>query len=228
MRINEAAGRSFNDLTQYPVFPWVLSDYRSPSLDLSDPGIFRDLSKPVAALSPSRVRQAREMYNALLSSGGADPPYMYGSHYSSPGTTVFYLVRACPQLMLNLQNGRFDAPDRLFYSIAGAWESVTRWNSDVKELIPEFYTPGSSAFLRNSAGAQFGRRSDGVAVEDVELPPWAIDTEDFLKKMSDALEAPQVSMKLHKWIDLLFGAKSRGRQAVMTDNVFHFMTYDDM
>jgi hypothetical protein len=27
--------RSFNDFSQYPVFPWVLSDYISPSLDLS-------------------------------------------------------------------------------------------------------------------------------------------------------------------------------------------------
>lgn len=30
---------------QYPVFPWVLSDYSSESLDLSDSSSFRDLSK---------------------------------------------------------------------------------------------------------------------------------------------------------------------------------------
>lgn len=38
---NLAAGRSFNDLTQWPVFPWVLSDYRSARLDLDDPAAFR-------------------------------------------------------------------------------------------------------------------------------------------------------------------------------------------
>ena len=38
---NLAAGRSFNDLTQWPVFPWVLSDYTSPDLDLADPATFR-------------------------------------------------------------------------------------------------------------------------------------------------------------------------------------------
>ncbi len=32
MSLNTLAGRSFNDLTQYPVFPWVLSDYHSSQL----------------------------------------------------------------------------------------------------------------------------------------------------------------------------------------------------
>ena len=39
------AGRSYNDLNQYPVFPWILTDYSSPSLDLNDPNVYRDLSK---------------------------------------------------------------------------------------------------------------------------------------------------------------------------------------
>ena len=27
MQLNQLAGRSFNDLSQYPVFPWLLSNY---------------------------------------------------------------------------------------------------------------------------------------------------------------------------------------------------------
>lgn len=44
--------------------------------------------------------------------------------------------------MLRLQAGRFDAPDRLFGSIADAWNSATAGPTDVKELIPEFFMPG--------------------------------------------------------------------------------------
>lgn len=33
---------------QYPVFPWILSDYNSKTLDLGDPSSFRDLSKVVS------------------------------------------------------------------------------------------------------------------------------------------------------------------------------------
>lgn len=39
------SGRTYNDLNQYPVFPWVLTNYDSEELDLTLPGNFRDLSK---------------------------------------------------------------------------------------------------------------------------------------------------------------------------------------
>ena len=42
---NLAAGRSFNDLTQWPVFPWILADYTSHSIDLSDPNTYRQVHR---------------------------------------------------------------------------------------------------------------------------------------------------------------------------------------
>lgn len=32
MALNLMAGRTFNDITQYPVFPWILADYSSEEL----------------------------------------------------------------------------------------------------------------------------------------------------------------------------------------------------
>ena len=37
MQLNTLAGRTYNDLSQYPVFPWVIADYTSEALDLSSP-----------------------------------------------------------------------------------------------------------------------------------------------------------------------------------------------
>ncbi|KAK1322909.1 hypothetical protein QJS10_CPA02g00135 [Acorus calamus] len=54
MVLNTLAGRSYNDLTQYPVFPWVLADYSSEKLDFNTSSTFRDLSKPVGALDIKR------------------------------------------------------------------------------------------------------------------------------------------------------------------------------
>ncbi|TNN87418.1 Neurobeachin [Liparis tanakae] len=45
MFLNTIAGRTYNDLNQYPVFPWVLTNYDSEELNLTLPGNFRDLSK---------------------------------------------------------------------------------------------------------------------------------------------------------------------------------------
>ena len=50
--------------------------------------------------------------------------------------------------------------DRLFWSIQDTWKSVTTFPTDVKELIPEFYSTDPS-FLTVSATADFGQRSSG-------------------------------------------------------------------
>lgn len=47
MHLNTLAGRTYSDLSQYPVFPWIISDYESEELDLFNPNVFRDLSKPM-------------------------------------------------------------------------------------------------------------------------------------------------------------------------------------
>ncbi|XP_075604856.1 lysosomal-trafficking regulator isoform X2 [Balearica regulorum gibbericeps] len=42
--LNKHAGRSFNDLMQYPVFPFILSDYTNETLDLNDQSIYSTTS----------------------------------------------------------------------------------------------------------------------------------------------------------------------------------------
>lgn len=50
-------GRTYNDLNQYPVFPWVLTNYESEELDLTLPGNFRDLSKVTSQHTEARAPQ---------------------------------------------------------------------------------------------------------------------------------------------------------------------------
>jgi Beige/BEACH domain len=44
------------------VFPWVLQDYTSAVLDLLDPAVYRDLSKPIGALNDERLQYFLERY----------------------------------------------------------------------------------------------------------------------------------------------------------------------
>ncbi len=39
--LNKIAGRSYNDLMQYPVMPFILADYKNDSIDLRDEKIYR-------------------------------------------------------------------------------------------------------------------------------------------------------------------------------------------
>jgi len=226
MLLNSFSGRSRCDLTAYPVLPWVLSDYRSQTLDLTDPGVYRDLSKPVGALNPRRLASLKERFREMPRGGPEDdPPFLYGTHYSTPGYCLYFLARTMPEHILRLQSGRFDAPDRMFHDIATTWAGVTGTNSDFKELIPEFYD-SDGGFTLMPEGLNLGVRQNGKRLGDVELPPWAYDASDFVSQMREALEGDHVSAHIASWIDLIFGVKSRGPAAETADNLFYYLTYE--
>uniref|UniRef100_A0A673H1L5 Neurobeachin-like protein 2 n=1 Tax=Sinocyclocheilus rhinocerous TaxID=307959 RepID=A0A673H1L5_9TELE len=227
MQLNTIAGRTYNDLAQYPVFPWILSDYTSEELDLSDPRVFRDLSKPVAVLNERNAKAVREKYESFEDPTGTIDRFHYGTHYSNAAGVMHYLIRVEPftSLHVQLQSGRFDCADRQFHSIPATWQTLMDNPNDVKELIPEFfYFP---EFLENQNGFDLGRlQISKERVNDVILPKWAKSPEDFIYKHRKALESEYVSAHLHEWIDLIFGYKQRGPAAVEALNVFYYCTYE--
>ncbi|CAB4066173.1 WDFY3 [Lepeophtheirus salmonis] len=228
MALNTLAGRSYNDLMQYPVFPWVLSDYKSDELDLSNPKSFRNLSKPMGAQTDHRLEQFMRRYSEWEDPHTDSPPYHYGTHYSSAMIVSSYMVRCEPftQHFLHLQGGHFDLPDRMFHSVEEAWDSASRNNmADVRELIPEFfYLPD---LFVNHNHFELGTKQNGQVLDDVILPPWAKGSpEEFIRLHREALESDYVSTHLHEWIDLIFGFKQSGPSAIESINVFHHLFYE--
>ncbi|KAF2070943.1 hypothetical protein CYY_007734 [Polysphondylium violaceum] len=233
MHLNTLAGRSYNDLTQYPVFPWVLVDYESDYLDLDDPKVYRDLSKPMGALKEPRAQKFRERFENWDDQepnehGHKVPKFHYGTHYSSAAIVLYYLIRLEPftQHFLKLQGGRWDQPDRLFSAIEEAWGNSSCGSTGVvMELIPEFYY--LPEFLGNSNKFNFGTKQGGESIDDVALPKWAKGSpEEFIRLHRKALESDYVSEHLHEWIDLIFGYKQQGKAAEDALNVFYYLTYE--
>ena len=223
LALNCAAGRSFHDLSRYPVFPWVIGDYESPKLDLTKESTFRDFTKPVGALNDDRLKYFQTRLKGMQDMGEA---FLYGTHYSAPGYVLYFLIRSMPEHMLCLQNGKFDSPDRIFDSVAQCYQSVLTNHADVKELIPEFYNDGNDFdFLINVKGLQLGATQNGDRVNDVKLPPWAKSARDFIKKNRKALESDICTRLLPRWLDLIFGCKSRGEGAIEANNIFHPNAY---
>lgn len=224
MFLNTIAGRSYNDLNQYPVFPWVITNYESEELDLTLPSNFRDLSKPVGALNPKRAAFFAERYESW--EDDQVPKFHYGTHYSTASFVLAWLLRIEPftTYFLNLQGGKFDHADRTFSSISRAWRNSQRDTSDIKELIPEFYY--LPEMFVNFNNYNLGVMDDGTVVSDVELPPWAKTSEEFVRINRLALESEFVSCQLHQWIDLIFGYKQQGPEAVRSLNVFYYLTYE--
>ncbi|XP_078085109.1 neurobeachin-like protein 1 isoform X2 [Mustelus asterias] len=227
IQLNSIAGRTYNDLAQYPVFPWILSDYTSEELDLNNPEVFRDLSKPIGVANEKNAKAVREKFDNFEDPTGTIDKFHYGTHYSNAAGVMHYLIRVEPftTLHIQLQSGRFDCADRQFHSIPATWQALMENPNDVKELIPEFfYFP---EFLENKNQLDLGRlQISKERVNDVILPRWATSPEDFIYKHRKALESDFVSAHLHEWIDLIFGYKQRGPDAAEALNVFYYCTYE--
>uniref|UniRef100_T1J5I8 BEACH domain-containing protein n=1 Tax=Strigamia maritima TaxID=126957 RepID=T1J5I8_STRMM len=227
MQLNTIAGRTYNDLSQYPVFPWVLADFNCPELNLNDPNVFRDLSKPIGVVNTKKIAEVKAKYDDFEDSSGVFAKFHYGTHYSNSAGVLHYLVRLEPftSLHVELQSGRFDVADRQFHSVPGTWRMLMESTNDVKELIPEFYY--LPEFLTNMNNYDLGILQEcEKTVNDVELPVWATDSHDFIYKHRQALESEYVSTHLHDWIDLIFGYKQKGEEAVKALNVFFYCSYE--
>lgn len=237
--LNRAAGRTILDYNQYPIFPWVIADYRSSTLDLGSDSTYRDLSRPMGAQTKERRRSVEDLYQQMtevaqqLGDGGVaamelTQPFHHGTHYSTSGGVLYYLIRMEPFTTFAriFQGGDFDVASRLFDTIDGSFQSCVNGPADCKELTPEFFLDGS--FLVNMNRCNFGTKSDGTAVDDVKLPPWAKDSAQvFTAVMRYILESDRVAHSIHHWIDLVFGVCRRGKLAVDCHNVFQRMTYGE-
>ncbi|EAX90547.1 Beige/BEACH domain containing protein [Trichomonas vaginalis G3] len=214
--LNAVGLRSFNDYSQYPVLPWVISDYKN------DNGYdkLRDLKKPLGMIGEQRAEKFKQMY---IETGER---YFYGTHYSYPATVLYYMMRCEPYTIYNvsLHNG-FDHKDRLFININETWNSASAGNqADLKELIPQFFC--CFEYLTNQNNLPLTTRTDGTDLCNVVLPKWASSPLEFMVISRRVLECPSVQMMLNDWIDLIFGYKETGQAAIDACNVFHPLSYE--
>jgi hypothetical protein len=93
MKLNCYAWRSYNDLSQYPILPWVLGECESEKIDLLDSAIYRDLVIPVGALSEKRLSLLHARVDEAFDD---DSRYLFVSLYSSAATVIGHLIRLEP------------------------------------------------------------------------------------------------------------------------------------
>ncbi|CRG96289.1 neutral-sphingomyelinase activation factor protein, putative [Plasmodium gallinaceum] len=210
--LNCVAGRSRKDFSQYPVFPWILSDYSSEKINLNDENVYRNLSKPIGCLNENRLNSLIEKMQ--------DHEYFYGSHYSTLAYVVYFLIRLYPECQLKLQSGKFDTLSRMFLSIESTFNTALNANSSFIEILPEFYEDDDS-FLKNNLNINTCEGN----INDVILPKWCNNSKNFLIIMKNALESNYVNQHLNEWIDLIFGYKQNGKIAKENFNLFHPLTY---
>ena len=181
MLLNLISNRSYIDLYQYPVFP-LLNFY-----DKNGKYIPRNFQEHIgfqtgSEESKKRKERFEELYKiekkdideALKDKNEKDDLNnqisYFNTLYSSINYVTDYLVRLFPYsfCFIELQDDGFNNPNKLFFSIEKTFYNISSHQSDLRELIPEFfYLP--EMFI-NINCINFGERSNGVKVNNVIVP----------------------------------------------------------
>ena len=213
MILNTLSGRTYNNLAQYPIFPWILKDYSSKEIDLNESSTYRDLSYPIYAQEEEVRENLKIKYESFEEN---EIKYHCGSHYSNSGFVCYYLIRVKPfsNIAAEIQGNCFDTPDRLFFNIQKFYIVQEKY----QELIPDIFNlPELYININNYV---YGKTTDNIQVLDVVLPPWALHSPRLFSKMNKkALESQFVSQHINDWIDLIFGYKRSGSEAEKSYNV---------
>lgn len=221
MELNRLAGRRQGDPNYHPVLPWVV-DFSVPF------GKFRDLRRSKFRLNKGdkqldfTYEMTKEALAAAVGNGvggsgvgdlsgsvgtgaGGQPEHLHVPHHISDVlsdiTYFVYKARQTPKSVLCSHVRSQWEPNEYPASM----ERMQSWTPD--ECIPEFYTDPSIF------------RSIHPDMPDLDVPSWCKSYEDFIEVHRRLLESREVSQHLHYWIDLTFGYKLSGKEAVKAKNV---------
>ncbi|XP_049920398.1 WD repeat-containing protein 81 [Epinephelus moara] len=222
MELNRLAGRREGDPNYHPVLPWVV-DFTVPF------GKFRDLRRSKFRLNKGdkqldfTYEMTKEALAAAVGNGvggsgvGGDlggsvgaggagqSDHLHVPHHISDVlsdiTYYVYKARQTPKSVLCSHVRSQWEPNEYPASM----ERMQSWTPD--ECIPEFYTDPSIF------------RSIHPDMPDLDVPSWCKSCEEFIEVHRRLLESREVSQYLHHWIDLTFGYKLSGKEAVKAKNV---------
>ncbi|XP_026154391.1 WD repeat-containing protein 81 [Mastacembelus armatus] len=222
MELNRLVGRREGDPNYHPVLPWVV-DFTVPF------GKFRDLRRSKFRLNKGdkqldftyeMTKQALaaaagngvggggvggDLSGSVGSGVAGQPDHLHVPHHISDVlsdiTYYVYKARQTPKSVLCSHVRSQWEPNEYPASM----ERMQSWTPD--ECIPEFYTDPSIF------------RSIHPDMPDLDVPSWCKSYEEFINVHRHLLESREVSQHLHHWIDLTFGYKLSGKDAVKAKNV---------
>ena len=220
--LNKYSGRTFNDIYQYPVFPWVtlMNGYFPEKTKITKNTIFyRDMNYFMQVQTEKGKTEALFNYENSLSENEKNPMH-FRIHYSTGGFILLYLMRVFPfmEQHIRLQSNTFDNPSRMVHDINEIL-NIIKDSNDNRELTPEFFT--SVEYFLNLNYIYFGKRqADNIVVNNMLVPEINL----YHKKLSNFIYFNKIFLNnrkdlklnrnidldkcaINEWINIIFGYK---------------------
>ena len=214
--INKYSSRSFNELNQYPVFPWLLTKYKylielnNNSINKNTNYFLRNMNYPMSMQHQSNRTTAITRYD----DENEKFRFHLGTHYSTSSFIFYYLMREEPfgTLLIKLQNGQQENPNRMFIGINETADILEAGN-DNRELIPEFFC--KIDFMLNLNFTFYDIRNNLSLVDDVNIDFMSMNKNNkniflsdyvyFISEHKKLLNSEICSNNINEWIDNIFG-----------------------
>ena len=217
LNLNKYSTRTYNDLSQYPIFPWLLLDHSKINDILNNlvnnknvNNDLRDMKYPISA----QTQEKRETLILKFEQDKEKFPVHFGAHYSNSAYIFYYLMRLNPysQGLIELQNYKLEDPNRAFNSLKELEEIIIS-AFDNRELIPDFYC--YIDFFINLNCSFYGIKNVDIIIDDCIMdnfiPNKYVNTIstyiNLLYNLKRLLNHRYISEKLNAWVDNIFGKK---------------------
>ena len=232
LKLNKYATRTYNDISQYPVFPWLVNSYEKiPELFklLESKELPDNIDSYFRIMKYSMMCQTKEGRDTAITTflEGNDSfktlmedeieikkfhSHFY-NHYSASAYILYYLMRMNPyeESLIKLQTDQFEVAARMFNGFTET-EQILKTSPDNRELIPDFFSYFD--YFSNLNCCFFGKKQNSdYIVDDINLKK--MDSSEYTNVISGfanslynnrkLLNNNYISKILSQWVDNIFG-----------------------
>ena len=223
--LNKYSSRSYNDLQQYPVFPWILLRYNknffeykkytllsslqknNPKLNILSKRLYNQYIRlfqyPISAQTDVKREELEKQYDKNFMKFKSH----YQSHYSTNAIILYFLVRMSPftEGHIKFQGGQFDKIERMFFG-PDNYLKIPEVSKDNREPIPEMFY-----FYENFINMNYNyfgySNSKKIYLNNVIFPDDNISPFEFVYLNKALLNSEFISENINSWINNIFGVK---------------------
>ena len=202
--VNKYGGRTYNDISQYPIIPWIILEF------IPKDNIYiykyRNLVFPISIQDENQKEKVKKMFIESKEEF-PDFQYHYNLHYSNGSYVILYLSRLSPftECQIKLQNNQFDNPNRQFISFDDLLY-ILLIGKDNRELIPNLFVSFEYFYNLNYNffGIFIGKNKE--LINNIKIPYSFNSPAEYVYYMKYLfINDQQIKETINEWIDNIFG-----------------------
>ena len=204
LMINKYSNRSYNDLSQYLVMPWIIKDYK----DIYNKDNYRNMFYPMAVQNPEILENVKKNYNEFYKQDEYNSYFC--KHYSTSLYINNFLMRIDPFInnQIKVQGNKLEVAERQIESFQDLCDMFLTDGTDNMELLPEIFLM-PEIFL-NLNYCWFGiiknkNLGKNILINNIKLENCFKSIQEFITFHQEKLNSNDISLNINKWIDNIFG-----------------------